>query len=148
MTSLFDTAGNADFVQRIERLPADAKAEWGKMDAAQMFEHCQRAIQVALGEVQLKRAFIGRIFGGMAKRKYVTGGAPFPQGSPTDPNFIVTDARDFEHEKAELVQLVQQLSDPGALTTAPHPFFGPMTPTEWDQLMGKHLDHHLRQFGG
>jgi hypothetical protein len=33
------------------------------------------------------------------------------------------------------------------LTSAPHPFFGPMTQQEWETLMWKHLDHHLRQFG-
>ena len=27
------------------------------------------------------------------------------------------------------------------------PFFGTMTPQEWDIIQFKHLDHHLNQFG-
>ena len=148
MTSLFDAAGQAELVRRLENLPADAPRAWGKMTAPQMLAHCRRAMEVALGTRKLKRALIGRLFGGMAKRKYVMSPKPFPHGSPTDPNFLVPDANDFEREKAGLVELVRRLSDPSALTTDPHPFFGPMTPAEWDQLMVKHLDHHLRQFGG
>lgn len=148
MTSLFVAADNAHFVQRLENLPADARPEWGKMSAPQMLAHCQRAMEVALGERKLKRAIIGRLFGGFAKRKYVAGTQPFPRNSPTDPNFIVADPRAFADEKAALIQLVHRLSAPDVLTTEPHPFFGPMTPAEWDQLMVKHLDHHLRQFGG
>ncbi|MBK9491412.1 MAG: DUF1569 domain-containing protein [Haliscomenobacter sp.] len=33
-----------------------------------------------------------------------------------------------------------------AITTDEHPFFGKMSAEEWD-IMLKHLDHHLRQFG-
>jgi len=36
------------------------------------------------------------------------------------------------------------------LGVAPLPragFFGPLTADEWDRLLWKHLDHHLRQFG-
>jgi Protein of unknown function (DUF1569) len=33
------------------------------------------------------------------------------------------------------------------ITQHPHPFFGELTPEEWDILQSKHLDHHLRQFG-
>ncbi|WP_424351099.1 DUF1569 domain-containing protein [Lutimonas sp.] len=29
-----------------------------------------------------------------------------------------------------------------------HPFFGELNREEWARLVYKHLDHHLKQFGG
>ena len=37
---------------------------------------------------------------------------------------------------------------PAAAGEAPHAFFGKLSGDEWGQLMYKHIDHHLRQFGG
>jgi hypothetical protein len=43
---------------------------------------------------------------------------------------------------------VRTFQQRGPTALAPeHPFFGPLTATEWDRLQWKHLDHHLRQFG-
>ena len=39
------------------------------------------------------------------------------------------------------------MKETGVVTQDPHPFFGRMTGEEWDRLLWKHLDHHLRQFG-
>ncbi|MBP9797478.1 MAG: DUF1569 domain-containing protein, partial [Chitinophagales bacterium] len=36
---------------------------------------------------------------------------------------------------------------PTGVTKDKHPFFGKLSPEEWDTLTVKHLDHHLRQFG-
>jgi hypothetical protein len=47
------------------------------------------------------------------------------------------------------VDLVERFGAAGAAgrLVPQHPFFGPLTSAEWDVLMWKHLDHHLRQFG-
>jgi hypothetical protein len=68
---------------------------------------------------------------------------------PTDKNFIIADQRDFEEEKRKLISLVQRFgaTGPAGITEKQHPFFGMLTTDEWDKLMGKHLDHHLSQFG-
>ncbi|WP_262710317.1 hypothetical protein [Mucilaginibacter psychrotolerans] len=36
---------------------------------------------------------------------------------------------------------------PEAITKKLNPFFGLLTPHEWDRLQYKHLDHHFKQFG-
>jgi hypothetical protein len=56
---------------------------------------------------------------------------------------------EFEAERNNLIKLIQQFQLGGAttLTSNPHPFFGKMNTDEWNALMFKHLDHHLRQFG-
>lgn len=148
MTSLFQTADLAAFQRRIQDLRPDSKAQWGKMDVAQMLAHCQVAFRMATGELTLKRALIGFLFGGLAKRK-LTGPAPFGRNLPTAPEFRVRDARVFASEREKLVELVQRFSarGPAGVPTEPHPFFGSLTAAEWDTLQCKHLDHHLRQFG-
>lgn len=146
--TLFRPTDAAAMVARIERLRPDSKAEWGKMDAAQMLAHCQVPLRVATGEKKLAHNLIGKIFGRMAKKKLMRPGN-FKEGMPTHPDFRIKDAREFEREKSELLRLVRafETGGPAVLTREPHPFFGPMTQAEWETLMWKHLDHHLRQFG-
>jgi len=146
--SLFDPAGLAAMLARLERLRPDAARQWGKMTAAQMLAHCQQPLRVALGELPLKRMLIGILFGRLAKKKLLAP-APWKQGMPTAPEFKVMDNRDFAKEKVALQTLVQRFGKggPAALTKLPHPFFGPLTTEEWQALQWRHLDHHLRQFG-
>lgn len=148
MEDIFDARESAELLQRIARVRGDAKPQWGKMNAGQMLAHCQVALEVALGDVVLKRNWIGILFGRMAKKSLMKP-EPFGRGLPTAPQFVVRDERDVERERARLAALVRRLAEggPAALTKAEHPFFGPLTSEEWSRLQWKHLDHHLRQFG-
>jgi hypothetical protein len=146
--SLFDAAEKTEVLARIERLRADSPAKWGKMNVAQALAHCQQPLRVATGELKLERGLIGVLFGGIAKRS-LSGPKDFSRDMPTDPHFVVTDARDFASERKQLVALVERFSMGGeqGLTREKHPFFGALTTAQWEALMWKHLDHHLRQFG-
>ena len=145
--SLFLPADLADLLRRVGSLRPDSRARWGKMEVAQMLAHAQRPLEVATGELVLRRGLVGILFGKLAKKK-LAGPEPFKQGLPTAPQFVVRDARDFERERARLVELVQAFQRRGTQGLAKeHPFFGPMTSADWDLLQWKHLDHHLRQFG-
>lgn len=148
MKSLYSAAGNQEMIGRINLLSANAKAEWGKMSVDQMIVHTQRPLQVAFGDLKLKRTLVGILFGGMAKKK-LTSDEPWKKNLPTDKNFIVTDHRNFEEERKKLIALVQRFGQagPSGISKEPHPFFGQLTPQEWDRLTWKHLDHHLTQFG-
>ncbi len=149
MKSLFITSDNQEIIVRINRLTANSKAEWGKMNVGQMLTHAQRPLRVALDELKLKRTLVGILFGKMAKKKLANGEEPFSKNLPTDKNFVVAGQRNAEEEKKKLVDLIRKFSQvgPAGLSREPHPFFGHMTTQEWDTLMWKHLDHHLRQFG-
>lgn len=147
MTSLRLPDRLDETLRRIQSLRADSAREWGKLTLPQMLAHCQRPLEVAAGELELKRGLIGLLFGKLAKKKFITGDGPFGRNSPTDPRFLSSAADDLERERAHLVQLVKDYCERGPRTPGPHPFFGPLTREEWDRLMWKHLDHHLRQFG-
>jgi hypothetical protein len=149
MKSIFDQAANNEIIERINRLRTDSKAEWGKMNSSQVLAHMSQAFLSASGELKLKRVLMGVLFGGMMKKKVTRDDKPFSKGLPTDKTFIISDERDFEKEKAKLISLIERFSGAGpkAVTAEPHPFFGTMTPEQWDILMMKHIDHHLRQFG-
>jgi len=136
----------AAILQRIGALSPDSKRQWGKMTLPQTLAHCHKPLQTALGQRVSKRGLIGFLFGRMAKKKFVDSDAPFNQNSPTDPKFLDPSADDMEKERGELVELVNQFVAQGPKDSV-HPFFGPMSANDWDRLMWKHLDHHLRQFG-
>ena len=148
MKSLFNSSDNVEIEERINKLAPGARSQWGKMDAAQMMAHSNTTLKVAFGELKLKRGLMGMLFGGIAKKK-LTGAEPFDRNLPTDRNFVVADRRNFEEEKRTLLALVKRFAQagPGGITQEAHPFFGKMSPEEWDRLTWNHLDHHLRQFG-
>lgn len=145
--SLFDRNGLAAMLRRIDSLRPDSPRRFGKMDAAQMLAHCQQPLRVALGELPLKRMLVGILFGRLAKKKLLSP-KPWKPGMPTAPEFVVRDAREFAREKQLLLDLVRRFGEggPAKLTTKAHPFFGPLTPGEWQMLQWRHLDHHLQQF--
>jgi hypothetical protein len=106
-------------------------------------------MELPLGERRPPRMMFGRIFGRVIKPLALGDDAPMRKKSPTTPDLVVADDRDFNAERTRLVSLIDRFAAAGPVgcTTHPHAFFGRMTPDEWGVLMYKHLDHHLRQFG-
>ena len=149
MQSLFEPAAQKAISDRLNALPATAVRQWGKMDAAQMLAHCSAALEVGTGDRSRPQAFIGKIFGPFV-RSSLLGDKAFGRNSPTDPTFVVADARDFARERERLAALIARFCERGAPAAGKqvHSFLGRMSGDEWGVLMYKHLDHHLCQFGG
>lgn len=148
--SLFNNTDTENIIHRLNNLKPDAKPQWGKMKVAQMMAHCRKSIGTAMGEHVIPRVpFPSNIIGSLM-RKGVLGPKPFSRNSPTDKTYKLKGDFDFEKEKSELTQAIRKFSGggPACCTTHPHPFFGKFTPEEWAVFEWKHLDHHLRQFGG
>lgn len=148
MKSLFDPIDNLEIIKRINNLNEKSTAEWGSMTVSQMLWHAQKPLQVAHGELKLKRGLIGFLFGKLAKKKLIND-APFEKNLPTVPSFKNKEDPPFEETRDDLINIVRRFAEKGpeGIVKDPHPFFGPMTIQEWDTLQWKHLDHHLRQFG-
>jgi hypothetical protein len=147
MSNLYNPLEVDLILERLNKLTPTAPRQWGKMDVAQMLAHLNESLETALGLNFPKRMFIGRIIGGFLKNK-VLNDKPLTKNSPTDKNYVFTDKRNFEKEKAKTIELVKKFyqNGPEKCTKHPHSFFGEFTPDEWAILQWKHLDHHLRQF--
>ena len=148
MNSIYDKASNDSMIARINKLTPESKALWGKMNAAQMCRHCAIAIDIAFGKGDLKVTFLMKLLGKMLKKKVFYGGE-MGKNSPTAKEFIITENLDLEKTKAELITNFSRFASEGksVIKTMNHPFWGKMTYEDWDALMWKHTDHHLKQFG-
>ena len=149
MESLFTDEGLQALTGRIHKLTPASQAVWGKMNVAQMLHHCQKPLEIPLGGATFQPNFLMRLIGAMMKKKFVKPGVQFSKNSPTGPGFKISDERDFNLEKAQLLQVINRFIDAGKADKLQgrHPFFGPMNNREWEIMQWKHLDHHLRQFG-
>jgi len=147
--NLYEPSSLQEMLGRIEKITPQNQRQWGSMDVAQMLAHCGNALEMAMGKINPPRVLIGRLLGGFFKSSY-TNEKPFSRDSPTSDEIRVTDNRDFNNEKARLSNLVKAFAAAGedGCTRHPHPFFGNLTAAQWSRGMYKHLDHHLRQFGG
>jgi hypothetical protein len=74
---------------------------------------------------------------------------PYKHNSSTAPQFVMKEDKNFESEKTRLIAFLRQTQQLGQshFDGKESHSFGVMTGSEWNNLMYKHLDHHLRQFG-
>ena len=148
MNSIYNKESNNIIISRINKLTSESNALWGKMSADQMLRHCKVACDVAFGKTDLKINFLMRFLGKMLKKKVFYGG-DMGKNSPTAKEFIITEHHDLEVAKTELIAIVSRFANEGksSIKLMDHPFWGKMTYEDWDALIWKHLDHHLKQFG-
>ena len=144
--SLFDPAVKQEIIERINTLTPQSQRLWGKMDVAQMLAHLQQPLEVALGIRTIKGSFFMNLILPLFK-KTLWDEKPWKKGIPTDPTYItIAKPRDFQQEKAKLLDLISQFNEAG-LSDKKHPVFGFMTKEQWSKSAWKHIDHHLKQFG-
>jgi hypothetical protein len=149
MRTLFEPTAVNDVQARLKRLQPGQQRVWGKMTVAQAIAHCSAGLEMALGDRRPPRVLIGRVIGPLVRRLALGNDEPMRRNSPTARDLVVSDSRDFETERTRLAGLIDRFAAGGAAkcTAHPHPFFGRLTPEQWAELMYKHLDHHLCQFG-
>ena len=143
--NLFEPAVKQDIINRINRLTPATQRKWGSMDVGQMLAHCQKPLGVAVGKHKLKANWLVKLLAPLVK-KQLYNDKPFRRNLPTDKSFKITDQKNFEKEKTELIQMINDFSE-DTMSDEPHPFFGKLTKEEWSRGSWKHLDHHLQQFG-
>lgn len=149
MKNLWQPETVQELKDRMAALRPDSPRLWGKMTPAQAMAHCTIGMELALGDRRPPRMLIGRLIGGLIKKKAFQESEPMRRNSPTIPGFVVADERDLVAERERLNRAIDRFADagPGGCTSHPHSFFGRLTPDEWSMWMYKHIDHHLRQFG-
>lgn len=149
MRNMFNAGDRAEIERRLAALQPSSTGQWGKMGVAQMLAHCAVALEAPVGDRRKKQSLLGRIVTPFI-RSAVLGEKPLGHDSPTDPDFVIADERQFSSEHGRLVALLARFCDggPSAADGRVHSFFGRLSGQEWGRLVYKHLDHHLRQFGG
>jgi hypothetical protein len=149
MKNVFDPAVTTELIHRIEQLNPQSPALWGKMSVDQMLAHCCVAYEMAFTEKHPKANPILRFLLKTFVKNWIVNEVPFKKNLPTTPAFRIKNEKNFAEEKARLIAFVEQTLVTGekAFEGKESPSFGPMTAKEWNNLLYKHLDHHLNQFG-
>jgi len=147
MKSIFDASTRAEFRDRFARLTPDRKPGFGRMNVNQMVVHCAGAIDMFVG--RLKVAPLRGPLRLPPLRYLIIYVLPWPHGAPTAPELIPpADPGDFRENVSKLQEAIERIGKKGAAGPFdPHPAFGSLAGKDVGALVGRHLDHHLRQFG-
>ncbi len=148
--NIFTKEVSDEVINRINNLKPDSPRQWGKMDVGQMLAHCSVAYETFYepGKHPAPNFLMKFILKTFVK-KVVTGDKPLKKNSPTAPYFVMKSEKDFDAEKARLIAYIQKTQQLGEaeFDGKENMSFGVMTVTEYSNMMYKHLDHHLQQFG-
>jgi hypothetical protein len=119
------------------------------MGAAEMLAHCNVTYEMAYTDKYPKPNFLLKLILKAFVKKVVTSEVPYPKNSRTAPVFLIRDSRNFETEKKRLVEHINKTQTLGAqhFDQRESHSFGPLSSAEWNNMLYKHLDHHLTQFG-
>ena len=145
--TIWNTADRESILRRFERLPPDARPQWGKLDAPRMVTHVTDAVRASIGELTLTPAKISPL-------RYwpinvlVMFYAPWPKSAPTAPELLTRRPTAWADELQTLRAAIDRFTARGVNSQFPqHVAFGRLTGAQWGRLTYRHLDHHLRQFG-
>ena len=147
--SVFNAADVAELKTRINKLTPQTAALWGKMNVSQMLAHTNVSYEMAYTDKYRRpNAFMRFILKALVKN-VVVGPKPYKRNTPTAKAFIIADERDFETEKARLLEYLDHTLQLGKdhFEGRESLSFGRLTADEWNVMFYKHLDHHLQQFG-
>src|SRR5262245_19596406 len=132
--------------QRVASLTADTKGTWGKMTVDQMLHHVNLSIAESLGEYTAPRSIKG-LPEWLIRWMIVKG--PWGKGAPTRPDIFVPQGErfDFGNEQKRLLDMIERFCVKPLDAAWPRSANFAMTGEWWCRLQGRHIDHHLRQFG-
>lgn len=150
LPNIFTSEVAEKVIARINQLTPGAQPQWGKMSVDKMLAHLNVAYETIYepGKHPAPNFLMKPILRFLVK-PVVTGDKPLKKNSPTAPYFIISSDKDFAAEKARLIEFIrktQQLGEQhfdGKASLG----FGVMNKTQWNNMLYKHLDHHLTQFG-
>ncbi|MEN9730601.1 MAG: hypothetical protein RLZ91_1719 [Bacteroidota bacterium] len=147
--SIYLASTTAELTRRIDQLNPQSQAIWGKMNVGQMLSHCAVPYEQILGTNTAQPPLFMRIILKLLLKNSMVNEVPYKQNLPTAPSFIRTEQFDVDKEKERLINLIKTIQEMGAekLAATPSLSLGRLSATEWNNLLYKHIDHHLQQFG-
>jgi len=150
MENIFDIKEAQSYIGRINLLTPETQRKWGTMSASQMLAHCNVSYEMIYEpNKHPKPGSIARFFLRKFVKKKVVSETPYKQNIPTAPQFKIPEERNFEEEKKRLIGFIQKTQQLGseAFNGKESLSFGILTSQEWNNMLAKHLNHHLTQFG-
>lgn len=148
--SLFSESFLQHTYQRLQYLKPDTTQLWGQMDVVHMLTHMNDAFKIALGmkPAENRSSFFSRhvVFNVAV---YVLPFWPKGNATPLEMNMNIggSKPRDFYTELEFLKKMMDVFNEREEQKLKPHPMFGPLSKRQWRDLLVKHLNHHLKQFG-
>ena len=149
MKSIFSKEETGKLLSRINNLTQSSRPFWGNMTVSQMLAHCNVIYEMIYTDNYPKPNLFKRFLLKIFVKKAVVGEKPYTKNGRTAPQFIITDDRDFEKEKKQLISYLIKTQELGEnyFNNKENHSFGRLTKEEWNRMFYKHLDHHLKQFG-
>ena len=138
-----------ELIDGINQLTPQTQPLRGTMDVAKMLAHCCITYEYIFEERHDKPNFFMKLMLKAFVKNTVINEIPYKHNERTGPAFLITNERDYEKEKTRLVNYINRVAEKGVS------FFGgkksnsfdELDIAEWNNMMYKHLDHHLKQFG-
>lgn len=149
MKDIFTKEVTTEVTNRINNLTSETQPNWGKMSVSQMLAHCCVAYEMVYTDKHPKPNGLVRMMLKLFVKKAVVNNKPYARNGRTAPQFIISDAREFETEKKRLVDFILKTQELGAdyFEGKESHSFGTLSTSEWNNSFYKHLEHHLTQFG-
>lgn len=150
LPNIFTQSVSDKLIGRINHLSSTSTPTWGKMSVSQMMAHCNVSYEMVFEDKHQKpNFFMGFILKTFIKKALVDEVTPYKKNSPTAPAFIIKEDKNFEIEKKRLIDYLKKSVELGEsyFDGKESLSFGKMSSTEWNNLLYKHIDHHLTQFG-
>ncbi|MDF0720262.1 DUF1569 domain-containing protein [Kaistella sp. PBT33-4] len=150
MEDVYSAKDAQNYIDRINNLTPETQRKWGKMTVDQVLAHMNVPYSFIFEpEKQKKPGMIAKFLLKNFVKPKVVNNIPYKQSIPTSPVFIISDARNFEEEKKKLIGNIQRVQQLGreAFEGKENSSFGILTAQEWNNMLAKHLNHHLQQFG-
>ena len=131
--------------ERIGAFSEESARKWGKMNHSQVLPHLNDGLR---GMMKGFKTPPSGPFQFPPLRYLLLHVMKWPEGKvEAPPGAFETETAGLEEDRAALLGLLDEYmkTDPETLAKT-HPAFGRMKPRDWDVLVYRHLDHHLRQF--
>lgn len=139
----------SEYIDHLHRLDANAKPNWGSMNAQQMVEHLALLLRVSNGKIKSPQLTPPDKLERM--RGFLFSEQPMPQNfkapfiDDAQPLRTASIAAAISELQTELKDFDSHYSERGR--TEIHPVFGALDHDGWKQFHSKHFTHHLTQFG-
>jgi len=135
---------------RINKLEANDKAQFGKFSVDQMVCHLIDSLGISYGLKGEKKAEKSFYTSALGKWFVISSPFPWPKGKikvPFTEFFETKPSKDFEEDKKTLLSLLSKLEKIDSINFTQNPGFGKLSKEQWARLHCRHMNHHLEQFG-